>query len=313
MQCKGFIERIDSYLKDELPVETNHDVIQHLEACSACRRELAARREIRAQLRRAFAAAPDLQVRPDFAFKLRNEMRAQALGKPKPSFNLFAYAMRPQWLTAAAAAACLVAAVTFGIFALHYQNGDSTGGKHLARVEKGHSEDYRAAANQRALSGAAVELAGFEATERAVGDHRNCAVHYNLPEPPITLEEAGRKYDAAYTDLARAVRSGGGALANQIKYVEDHSCVYNGQRFAHVILEYKEHRVSLLVAETDGKARDAQGQAILCSQMDGYRVSCFGTKRHTVFVVSDLTEADNLSIARNLAHVVSAHIARAEA
>jgi len=309
MQCKEVRELVDSYLKDELLVETNHDVIQHLEACSGCRRELSARREIRAQLRRAFVVAPDLRVRPDFAFKLRNDLKAQALGKSKPSFNLFAYVMRPQWL--ALAAACIVAVVMAGIFALHYQNGDS--GRQLARVEEGRSEGYQSATKQSALSGAAVELAGFEVTERAVGDHRNCTIKYNLPEKPIPLEEAGRKYDAAYTDLAQAVRSGGGALANQIKYVEEHSCIYQGQRFAHVILEYKEHRVSLLVAETDGKTKDAHGEAISCSQMDGYQVSCFGTKRHTVFVVSDLPEADNLSIARNLAPVVSAHIARTEA
>lgn len=35
MPCKEFREHVDSYLKDELPVETNHDVIQHLEACAA--------------------------------------------------------------------------------------------------------------------------------------------------------------------------------------------------------------------------------------------------------------------------------------
>jgi hypothetical protein len=299
---------MDSYLKDELLIETNHDVIQHLEACSGCRRELAARREIRAQLRRAFAVAPDFQMRPDFVFQLRNTLKAQAFGASKPSFNLFAYVMRPQWI---ALAACLVVAVAAGVFALHYQSGKDD--LHLARVVENRSEGNQVAMSQRQLSGAAVELAGFEVTERAVGDHRNCAIKYNLAEEPIPLEEAGRKYDAAYTDLAQAVRSSGGALANKIKYVEDHSCVYNGQRFAHVILEYKEHRVSLLVAETDGTIRDPRGEAISCSQIDGYQVSCFGTKRHTVFIVSDLPEADNLSIARNLAPAVSAHIARAEA
>lgn len=309
MQCKEFRERLDSYLKDELLVETNHDVIQHLEACAACRRELAARREIRRQLRRAFAVAPEFQVRSDFAFRLRNEMKAQALGKPNSSFNLFAHVMRPQWF---ALAACLVAAVMTGVFALRSNKSvESTG--QLARVEENRHGGEQSVSNQRALGGAAVQLASFEMTERAVGDHRNCAIKYDLPEEPISLEEAGRKYDAAYTDLAQAVRAGGGALASQIKYVEDHSCVYQGQRFAHVILEYKGHTISLLVAETDATDKDVHGEAISCSQINGYRVSCFGTKRHTVFVVSDLTEAENLSIARNLTPVLSAHIARTEA
>lgn len=311
MQCKDFRERIDSYLKDELLVETNHDVIQHLEACAACRRELAARREIRAQLRRAFHAAPDLQMRPDFALRLRNDLKAQALGKPKSSFNLFAHVMRPQWL---ALAACLVVAIMVGIFALHSNESGDGGSRQRARVEESGHADKQSPPDQRALgSAAAVELASFEMRDRAVGDHRNCAIKFNLPEKPIPLEEAGRKYDAAYTNLAQAVRSaGGGSLAGQIKYVEDHSCVYHGQRFAHIVLEYKGHTVSLLVAETDAVNKDARGEAISCSQVDGYQVSCFGTKRHTVFVVSDLPEADNLTIARNLAPAVSAHIARAE-
>ncbi len=312
MQCKEFKDLVDSYLKDELLIETNHDVIQHLEACHACRRELAARRETRAQLRRAFAVAPDLQMRPEFAFKMRNELKARALGKPKHSFNLSAFFLRPQWL---ALAACLAIAILVGIIALNHQRSGA-GTNQIARTD---AEPRLKAASPapnghdgRELSGAAVQLANFEVTEaRAVGDHQNCAIKYNLPEEPIPLEEAGRKYDAAYSNLAQAVQSDGGALAGQIKYIEDHSCIYQGQRFAHVILEYKHARVSLLVAETNGD--NANGHPVSRPQVNGYQVSSFETKKHSIFVVSDLPEADNMAIARELAPGVSAHIARTEA
>jgi len=51
---------------------------------------------------------------------------------------------------------------------------------------------------------------------------------------------------------------------------------------------------------------------ITCSEFDGYKISCFETARHAVFVVSDLTESDNLALARALAPSVFAHIIRSE-
>lgn len=309
MQCRELKELMDSYLKDELLIETNHDVIQHLEACPACRRELAARRETCAQLRRAFATAPDLQMRPDFAFKMRNELKAQALGQPQHSFNLPASFMRPQWL---ALAACLVVAVLLGVLILNKQG--SSGANQLARVgPDAHGGNRTPAAQPHDLSGAAVQLASFEVTERAVGDHQNCAIKYNLPEEPITLAAAGREYDAAYLNLAQTVQADGGALAGQIRYIEDHSCIYRGRRFAHVILEYKHRFVSLLVADANGANGNADGNIISRSQIDGYQVSYVGTKKHLIFVISDLPEADNMALARELAPAVAAHIARAEA
>ncbi|MBA3321846.1 MAG: zf-HC2 domain-containing protein [Pyrinomonadaceae bacterium] len=305
MQCREFGEMVDSYLKDELLVETNHGVITHLEACPACRSELAARRETREALRRAFDHAPEFQLRPEFAFQLRNELKMEAFGKRNNSDNLFAFVMRPQWL---AIAACLVVAGMVGIFAFRPQGGSPN---ELARTAT--SGEVRSDLPAGELSGAAVRLASFEKTEAAIGDHQNCAIKYNLPEEPIDLNEAGRKYDTAYIDLAQAVRSGEGLRAGDIKYVEDHSCIYDGRRFAHIILEHKGRTISLLVAETDeDSTKGENADVIACSQRDGFQVSCFGTKRHSVFVVSDSTEADNLMLARRLAPTVTKHIARAE-
>jgi hypothetical protein len=35
-------------------------------------------------------------------------------------------------------------------------------------------------------------------SEAAAGDHRDCAIKFNLAEDPIDLEEAGRKFDPAF-------------------------------------------------------------------------------------------------------------------
>lgn len=312
MQCREFNEIIDSYLKDELLTETNHDVIKHLEGCPACRRELTARRELRAQLRRAFEQAPDFQPRPEFAFQLRNKLKQQALGQSRPSFGPFAFMLRPQWV---AATACLIVALFAGVMVWR---GRVANPGQLARIEAAHNsarEDESSHPNsENDLNGAAVRLASFEVTEQAVGDHQNCAIKYNLMEEPISLLEAGRRYDRADFGLASAVRSGAALRTGVVKYVEDHSCIYHGRRFAHIVLKYQGRTVSLLVAEADEAARKNAGDDVIaCSSINGYQVSCFGTKRHTVFVVSDLSETDNLKLARALAPTVASHLKQAEA
>src|SRR5258706_12676022 len=81
MQCREFREIADSYLGNELIVETNHEVISHLEHCAECRRELAARRELRSQLREAFLKAPENQMSEEFGQRLSARLHEQAFGR----------------------------------------------------------------------------------------------------------------------------------------------------------------------------------------------------------------------------------------
>ena len=81
MQCREFREIADSYLNNELMVETNHRVISHLEHCAECRQELKARPEWRGKLRRAFLQLPENQLRPEFADRLHMQLRDYAPGK----------------------------------------------------------------------------------------------------------------------------------------------------------------------------------------------------------------------------------------
>ena len=169
--------------------------------------------------------------------------------------------------------------------------------------------------------GIPVSIVKTELARDAAGDHRDCAVHFRLAEKPIDLEVAGRKYDPVYVNLTKAVLSEQGDVPLGAEFVEAHSCVFEGRRFAHIILRYHGQLVSFLVTEM-GDSKEAktnaapltnqQAQVIACSQLDGYQVSCFQTARHAVFIVSDLPEGDNLALARALAPSVFAHITRVE-
>lgn len=317
MQCRDFREVADSYLSDELLVETNHDVIAHLEACADCRRELAARRELRSTLRASFAHAEELRMREEFAARLRTQLRATAMGTAtSPATRSRA------WL---AIAACLLVAATFGLVAMWQRQRVRTPSPQIAG-DLPNSNDAgakpTAAPPRSADTGGEVNVVLAGLSEAAVGDHRDCAVKFRLPEEPIDLEEAGRKYDRAYLGLTKAVRTRGDESFNDVELIEAHSCDFEGHRFAHIVFRHRGRLVSLLVTRLERPSgspakqapteNDPRGQVIACSQVGGYQTSCFQTARHAVFVVSDLSEAENLALARRLARPVYEHIARAE-
>lgn len=318
MQCRDFQEIADSYLGDELSVETNHEVIRHVGACDDCRRELAARRELRARLRSAFVKAAEMQPGAEFVEQLRTRLRASAEG------GASAWAGGRAWL---AVAACLLLSATIVFVAVRRQLlPDMLRDQTLTAVA---ADDARTKGARQvgpehpAAAPATVSATMTTMTKTAAGDHRDCAVKFRLAETPIDMEEAARKFDRAYLNLASAAMEQHGELTGQIEFVEAHSCVTEGRRFGHVVLRHRGHLVSLLITEparpevSTAEARqpppaDSLARVIACSQAERYQVSCFETPRHAVFVVSDLSEADNLSIARALAPSVFEHLVRAE-
>lgn len=62
IDCRRVRELMDSYLSSELTVESNHDVLRHVERCDACRGELAARERARALLIESFGPPPDARA-----------------------------------------------------------------------------------------------------------------------------------------------------------------------------------------------------------------------------------------------------------
>ena len=308
MQCSDFHKIADSYLGDELLIETNHEVIAHLEACSACRRELAARRELRVQLRAAFANSAALQPSPAFTNRLRAQLRAKALHETTT-------VTWGQWM---AIAASILLIITAGLLATR-QTAHNTSIE-LANSGRGNqNEATRIESPQPNASRDAVNLFMAKAAELAAGDHRDCAIDYKLAEEPISLEEAGRRYDRAYINLASAVMSQQKQLAGGMQFVEAHSCVFNGKRFGHIILKEGNHLVSVLVTDLDNAPAEIAAQsspearqAVVNSSVGGYQVSYLATAKHGIFIVSDLEAARNSQIATILAPSVYEHVKRTE-
>jgi anti-sigma factor RsiW len=278
MDCQEFWEIADSYLSDELTIESNHEAIAHIEKCANCRKELAARRAVRTRLREAFLSSPSNHMRPEFRDDLSRRLQSPAVGPGS---------VWPRRYSMLAIAACLLLAAVIGVVVVRRQ---------LARPPR------LIAQNQLQ-----TELA-----QAAVGDHRDCAVQFRLAEKPIALDLAGQKYDPVYLGLKKAIFTEGGEAPLGVELIEAHSCVFKGRRFGHLVLKYRGNLLSVLVTDMPASGALQGPDSIVCSQMGEYNVSFFQTARHAVFVVSGMPEGDNLAVTRALAPGIFAHIRNSE-
>ena len=165
MRCQEFKEVSDSYLGDELLIETNHEILKHLENCPACRQELTARRELRTRLRAAAKNSNAVRINPAFARQLTNNLRETAF---RPTFS-----ERFQWRgffgrQAIFAAACGVLLLLFvGWVTLRKTAAPD---KIIASNPPAKSEIIARPAESPMFQ--AVQIAWRELNAHAVGDHK---------------------------------------------------------------------------------------------------------------------------------------------
>ena len=78
MDCRAFKDLLDSFLSDELMVETNHAILWHAERCATCRAEMEARQRLRVILRRIRDHG---KISAEFHERLRERLRAEAVAE----------------------------------------------------------------------------------------------------------------------------------------------------------------------------------------------------------------------------------------
>lgn len=248
MNCKDFREIADTYLSDELLVETNHGVFQHLENCANCRQELATRREVREKLRVSLKNSPEFQMNPIFAKRLKANLREEAF-QQKSWFN---------WKIFAPVFATLLIVVTLS-FALFYRQTQT---------------DFLA-----------------NLSHQAINRHEDCGLYH--------LKEWQENTDKVAVEKVSFVKP----LQNSdTKILEVHECEFEGKRFTHYVLQRNGKVVSVLktASENSLTANTNDEDSIICKKEKGLQMSSFKLKEDLVFVISDMSESENLSIARIL-------------
>jgi hypothetical protein len=127
----------------------------------------------------------------------------------------------------------------------------------------------------------------------AIGDHWNCALKNRKVRTPVPLEEAAQRFDSVYRVLLKAPPDEIAAPNGSARVVDRHSCAFGTRRFGHVILNYRQHVVSLLVTADDERS----GGVVLPPDLDpqlhgapvnGLSVASIRGAQHFILLVSDL-------------------------
>ena len=271
MQCKEFREVSEAYLSDELLVETNIQVFGHLENCAKCRAEFAAKRELRGKIRSAVKNADESQIDLAFENRLRTSLREEAL-RERGWRSIFA---APKVFLPAMAALL----VAFGIGFIALTRNTTPNGPVIA------FEDVT-----KALT--AISL-------QAVESHKHCAMEKLDEWNELANSDYPKK--ALYTEtVAKPIQA---KFSENIEMLHAHDCIYEGKRFSHVILRKGERIVSVFVDKPSNlqNVTSNAGDKIICEKENGLQVASFQKNDKAIFVISDMSETENLSLARTLA------------
>ncbi len=282
MNCTELTRLIDSFMGDELLVETNHEVHAHLESCPDCRARMAERREFSIRLQRSLRTQNEAVIDTVFASKLSRELQDIAT-RPSLWQRTFSMVLRPAFIGSFAAVALLAIGSIVWM---------TIGGRDSVTASR--------------VLASFTELAAI-----ATGDHENCAVKFNLKEVPISLDEAAQKFGTYNKDLDKTViaaianGSGNKAIAGS-EFLESHSCMFEGRRFAHVVVMKNDEMVSMLVTDTDLPL--SNGELIAATGGSAAKSVGFVVGHHAVFFVSKLSESDNFAFAKSLAPAIRSHL-----
>lgn len=264
-ECLRLRELFDSYLSDELLVETNHSLARHLGGCGACAAEMERRRRLRLELRLALD-----EIGPCDAL----ERRILAAIAAEPPSASRAKAARPYLLVAAALA----------VFAL------------LAWPRR--EPPARAPRDAAPVDARPVDTALYDDTARL---HLECAIRRRLQTPP--LESASRRlrayaaiWPASQPELAEW--SFVDAHVCPPRKVPDFD-----RQYGHVVLARGEHRASVL-ATLDRSGRlppgdgffESDGVRFVQAARGGFRLVALDAGAQVSFVVSDLPAAQHRAL-----------------
>lgn len=282
---------MDSYLSDELAVETNPTVQQHAEQCVACRAEMAARLRLRETMRAAFRSvtlsdeATD-RIRARLRAEARVADRARARHSELSPGRLLARLFPSQLPLAVAAGVALVVILASTFLLL------------------------------RPPSAYASELS-LQFLAQAAGDHDHCATQHAHNVAAVSSVDNTQDYDTAFVRLHEAAAPHAAGLTLRAAHV----CGFEGRNFVHLVYTRADGQIiSLLVGGRDARAMknarvpndDGLRAGLQNALQNQYTVSAYQTAKNIVLIVSRLPVAENARVAAQLAQPVSDYVRRIE-
>lgn len=139
----------------------------------------------------------------------------------------------------------------------------------------------------------------------AIGDHWNCALKNRKVRTPVPLEEAAKRFDSVYRVLLTTPPDAISTPNGPARVVDRHSCSFGPRRFGHVVLQYRQHVVSLLVTTDDESSRSVTLPPDLDPHLHGapvkgLSVASIRGAHHAILLVSDLDGRELTQLSRTV-------------
>jgi hypothetical protein len=290
--CNKMRGYFDSYLDNELIVETNHELLRHIESCDECARLLEERARIKKTVKSAvLKEQPPAELLANIQKTIRESDRAGGF-----------HAGLSRWSLALAALLILAAA---GLFT--WQTIRTSKINQIGVVES--------------ISAEARELLKI-----GLADHVHCTLELGKWKELISFEHMKEATGRAalgpqFIDLVPITTE---KLGPDFQFIQGHRCTINGRDYIHLITTGQNGAIlSLVITEkkqdeaftTVGAraASEISGVPIYRDNQEQLEIAGFETGRFLVFVVSNLNASMNLSVASNLAPSVYQFLRRIEA
>lgn len=292
--CEQVRSYLDSYLNDELLVETNHQIENHLERCPGCAATLESRVRVRRLLQRAVKsenvpAALEAIVRA----RLREQQSANRSMLTAPRLAL---------------AATLAIVVCFGAWvAVREWNRVPAANRTLT------------AALNPALSDEVRNVLNI-----GLSDHVHCAIESRLMNEWFDFMFNDMRPE--YNELIPLVQR---SIGSDYELTAAHTCFVGEREFTHLIMEDGRGQVSLVItrkngapdslgahagaaATNDAGAANEPSAPLYTGRTSEYAVTGFETNRHLAFILSNLPVEENKQFAQRVAPAVHKLLTRLE-
>ncbi|MCI0388042.1 MAG: zf-HC2 domain-containing protein [Acidobacteria bacterium] len=280
--CERYRKHLDAYLSNELTVETNLDVLTHLERCPRCTEELETKQRVKNALKRAMDRQEPAPV--DLQQKILKEIRPQS---------------RPNYWWLAVAATIVLSVGAFGVLrwinTRHASNGFiKLGGNEL-------------------ISNNNAEMLNI-----GVGDHIHCALHRDFSAGPRSFERMSHDLGPEYIGLIPSVKE---RVPQDYTLMVGHRCDFKGRNFVHLILTNQKTILSVILTKKNGETFDknavaavmqASGAPLYRARLQDQEVVGFETRDYLAYVVSGLPQDEHLRLASSLTPSVRNFLGRLE-
>jgi hypothetical protein len=272
--CEKIREYIDSYVSDELQVETNREILSHLEKCPECVALVKDRRQVRSLLRGAVERQPFPE---DLEQRVISEIRRQS----------------PAGLVWRLSRVAAIAAAVLVVVFLSWQV-----------IRRGQVPGSVTVFSQQGL---ALLNIGLE-------DHIGCAIEHGFKDRQYTPEQMTQALGDKYAGLVAVVQTktppgyslnvGHRCSINGRTYV--HFILRKGDSVVSIVLTER--------ADTESFAQTTEGakrpdQTIYSSHLGQYEVASFQTPRYLAFVISDAGDPSTIGLASELSASIGAFLA----